>query len=226
MANRSVVITGGFGALGRAVGQAFGARDDWVTRIDLAPQASDRIAGGLDLGGIDLTDESAVAAAVAQVVTSFGGVDVLVNVAGGFEWQLTNQGDAEPWTRMYATNVLSALTMTTACLPSLKAAQQGRIINIGAGAAIKAAAGMGPYAAAKAGVHRLTEALAAELAETRVTANAVLPSIIDTPANRADMSGANFDEWVKPGAIADIIVFLASPAAAAISGALIPVGKA
>jgi NAD(P)-dependent dehydrogenase (short-subunit alcohol dehydrogenase family) len=107
-------------------------------------------------------------------------------------------------------------------LPHLPA-QQGRIINVGAAATAKAGAGMGAYTASKAGVAKLTEALAEELKDQAVTVNAVLPSIIDTPANRADMPSADFTRWVAPAALADVILFLASDAARAITGALIPV---
>jgi NAD(P)-dependent dehydrogenase (short-subunit alcohol dehydrogenase family) len=120
-------------------------------------------------------------------------------------------------------NLRSNVNITKAALPFISISAVGRIVSIGAGAAIQAAAGMGAYAASKAGVHRLTEALAAELAESQVTVNAVLPSIIDTPANRADMPDADTRQWVAPQAIADVILFLASAAARAISGALIPV---
>jgi NAD(P)-dependent dehydrogenase (short-subunit alcohol dehydrogenase family) len=121
--------------------------------------------------------------------------------------------------------VLTAATITQAALGAIKASGAGRIVNIGAGAAIKADGGMGAYASSKAGVHRLTEALAAELAGSTVTVNAVLPSIIDTPTNRADMPDADYGAWVQPQAIADVIAFLASPQARAITGALIPVTR-
>jgi NAD(P)-dependent dehydrogenase (short-subunit alcohol dehydrogenase family) len=110
-----------------------------------------------------------------------------------------------------------------AAVPYLRQSKQGHIINIGANAALKASAGMGAYAASKAGVHRLTESLAEELKGDGITVNAVLPSIIDTPANRADMPNADFSKWVTPQALADVILFLASPQAQAIIGALLPV---
>ena len=101
----------------------------------------------------------------------------------------------------------------------------GSIVNVGAGAAAKAGAGMGAYAASKSGVARLTEALAEELKDRAITVNAVLPSIIDTPTNRADMPDADTATWVKPAAVAEVILFLASPAARSISGALIPISR-
>jgi len=162
---------------------------------------------------------------VAAVVERFGGVDVLVNVAGGFVWQTLQDGGPETWARMYAMNVATAVTMTKAALAHLLERPGARIINIGAGASTKAAAGMGGYAASKSAISRLTESLADELKSHDITVNAVLPSIIDTSANRADMPGADTSDWVAPAALADIVLFLASPAARAVSGALIAVTR-
>jgi NAD(P)-dependent dehydrogenase (short-subunit alcohol dehydrogenase family) len=124
---------------------------------------------------------------------------------------------------MHRINLSTCLDTTRAALPHLKAASAGRVGNIGALGAIKAAAGMGAYAASKAGVHRLTESLAEETKGTGVTVNAVLPSIIDTPANRADMPDADPSKWVSPAQLAAVILFLASREAQAVTGALIPV---
>jgi NAD(P)-dependent dehydrogenase (short-subunit alcohol dehydrogenase family) len=204
MSGRSIIVTGGFGALGRVVASAFARQGDKVARIDFAPTAPDAAEGVFDLPGVDLTDAAAVAVAAASVAERQGGIDVLVNIAGGFTWETLDGGSIAAWERMFAMNVVSTTTMTKAALPFLIAAQAGRIINMGAGGAVQAAAGMGAYAASKAGVHRLTEALA---------------------ANRADMPDADFSAWVQPGAIADVILFLSSPAARSISGALIPVTR-
>lgn len=123
---------------------------------------------------------------------------------------------------MFNVNVRTAVNAVRAALP-LMSSTNARIVNIGAAGAIKAAAGMGAYAASKAGVAKLTESLADELKDRGVTVNAVLPSIIDTPVNRADMPTADFDRWVKPEQIADLIVFLLSDRSSAITGALIPI---
>ena len=116
------------------------------------------------------------------------------------------------------------MSTSRAALPHLIKRGGGRIVNIGAGAAAtKAGAGMGAYTASKAGVAKLTESLAEEVKDRGVTVNALLPSIIDTPANRADMPNADFSRWVAPRAIADVILFLLSDQASAVTGALIPV---
>lgn len=222
---RSIIVTGGFGVLGQAVAEAFAKAGDKVARIDFAEKPAAALAGSLDVGGVNLTDPDATQAALDQVAAAHGGLDVLVNVAGGFTWETLEEGSLDSWARMQAMNLMTNATITKLALPALKASDHGRIVNIGAGAAIKAGMGMGAYAASKSGVHRLTEALAEELAGTTVTANAILPSIIDTPTNRKDMPDADVSQWVKPEAIADVILFVASPAARAVTGALIPVTR-
>jgi len=222
---RSIIVTGGFGILGTAVAAAFAAAGDKVARIDFAPSPREPLAGALDIGGVDLTDAAATGAALAQVAAAHGGIDVLVNIAGGFVWETLEDGSLESWAKMHGMNLLSAVTITKLALPELKKSAAGRIVNIGAGGAVKAGMGFAPYAASKAGVHKLTEALAEELAGTSVTVNAILPSIIDTPTNRADMPDADFSQWVQPAAIADVIAFLASDAGRAVTGALLPVTR-
>ena len=120
-------------------------------------------------------------------------------------------------------NVQTAANASRAATPYLRESAAGRIVNVGANAALKASLGMGPYAASKAGVHSLTESLAEELKADGVTVNAVLPSILDTPTNRADMPKADFASWVAPNELAAVMLFLASEAASAVTGALIPV---
>jgi NAD(P)-dependent dehydrogenase (short-subunit alcohol dehydrogenase family) len=222
---RTVIITGGFGVLGRAVSEAFRQNGDRVVRVDFATSAPDGNPAGLDLGGVDLTDAEAARAVAAKVVDAFGGIHVLVNVAGGFTWQTLDDGGPETWARMFAINATTCLSMTKAALDHLSATRGAAIVNIGAAGALAAGSGMGAYAASKTAVHKLTESLAAELSGKDCTVNAVLPTIIDTPANRADMPDADFGQWVKPSAVADVIVFLASPQARAINGALVPVSR-
>jgi NAD(P)-dependent dehydrogenase (short-subunit alcohol dehydrogenase family) len=222
---RSIIVTGGFGVLGQAVAEAFIAAGDKVSRVDFVPTAHTPLPGALDVGGVDLTDVAATQVALDKIAAAHGGLDVLVNVAGGFIWETLEGGSIDSWARMQSMNLISNATITRLALPLLQMSAAGRVINIGAGAAIKAGMGMGAYAASKSGVHRLTEALAEELAGTSVTVNAVLPSIIDTPTNRSDMPDADTAQWVQPAALAEVILFLASPAARAITGALIPVTR-
>ena len=224
---RSVVITGGFGTLGLAVARAFSHAGARVALIDRAPPPeqlrADFPAPHMLCGSVDLSQPAGAQQTMNAVAAQLGGIDVLVNVAGGFRWETVLEGSPETWDFMYSLNLKTALNTCKAALPHLLARPFARIINIGAGAAVKAGAGMGAYAASKAGVAKLTEALSEELKDRFITVNAVLPSIIDTPANRADMPKADFDRWVKPQAIADLIVYLASEAAAAITGASIPI---
>ena len=224
MTARSIIVTGGFGVLGQAVAAAFTAQGHRVARVDFAPTPPATPAA-LDIGGADITAPGVAEAVVAQVTAALGAPSVLVNVAGGFAWETLDAGGPATWERMFRINALTTVSMTKAALPALQSSPSAAIINIGAGAALQAAAGMGGYAASKAAVHRLTESQAAELKGTGVTVNAILPSIIDTPTNRKDMPDTDFSEWVQPQAIADVILFLASPAARAITGALIAVSR-
>lgn len=224
-----VVVTGAFGALGRAVVDAFASRGARLALLDVAPQPPSIIrehvgTAPLLFGGVDLTDMEATRRVMAATAMRFGGIDVLVNVAGGFQWQKLENGDPETWDQLYAINLRTAVVCCKAALPAMLERGAGRIINIGAGAAAgRAGAGMGAYSASKAGVQRLTESLAEEVKDRGITVNAILPGTIDTPRNRADMPEADFSRWVAPEAIADVIVFLASDAARAITGASIPV---
>jgi NAD(P)-dependent dehydrogenase (short-subunit alcohol dehydrogenase family) len=221
MSERVIAITGGHGVLGRAVVEAALADGLKVAVIDHASGQS-APDGVLELGGVDLTDPASAKAAIEAVFAHFGRLDALLNIAGGFVWQTTD--DADPaWAKMFALNVTTALNAARAALPHLKASPEGRIINVGANAALKSAAGMGAYAASKAGVHRLTESLAEELKDTSVTVNAVLPSILDTAQNRKDMPDADPAKWVAPADLARVMLFLASPDSRAVTGALIPV---
>lgn len=221
MSKRVITITGGHGVLGRAVVEAALADGLSVAVIDHASGQS-APEGVLELGGVDLTDAASAKNAIDAVVAHFGRLDALLNIAGGFVWQTTD--DADPaWSKMFALNLTTALNASRAALPHLKGSPEGRIVNVGANAALKSAAGMGAYAASKAGVHRLTESLAEELKETSVTVNAVLPSILDTAQNRKDMPDADPAKWVAPSDLARVMLFLASPDSRAITGALIPV---
>ena len=222
MNGKVVIVTGALGALGKVVAETALARGARVAGVDYAAAQAPATQHRLELGGVDLTDAAQAKKAIDSAVSHFGKLDALINIAGGFAFETVADGDPKTWQRMYALNVTTALNASTAAIPHLIASSVARIVNVGAMAALQAGAGMGPYAASKAGVHRLTEALAAEW-KGKITVNAVLPSIIDTPANRASMPKADFVKWVTPQELAEVILFLASDAASAVTGALLPV---
>lgn len=208
------IVAGGFGVLGRAVREALEAQGHKVAVIDLAPVPEGH--QGPAQGGIDLIDETRVASAFATLVQQLGGLDGVVNVAGGFLWETVAQGSLDSWDRMYGMNLRTALISSRAALAHL--VKGGAIVNVGAAAATNVATGMAPYAASKAGVMALTESLAEELRGAGIRVNAVLPTIIDTPANRADMPDADTSAWVQPSAAAKVIAFLLSGDAACVTG--------
>lgn len=222
MQQKVIVVTGALGALGRVVAETALARGARIAGIDHAPASIPATADRIEIGGVDLSDAAQAKTAIDTAAGHFGRLDALVNIAGGFAFETVADGDTATWQRMHALNVLTAVNASRAALPHLAASAAGRIVNIGAMGALSAGSGMGPYAASKAAVHRLTEALANEW-KGKVTVNAVLPSTIDTRANRADMPNADFSKWVTPQELAEVILFLASDAASGITGALIPV---
>ena len=218
-----MAVTGAFGALGAAVASSlrgFGAK---VAEIDYVPAPAGKTPGELVFGGRDLSDSKVATTVMAQLAQSAGRLDGLVNIAGGFQFEKLEGGTLDTWDAMYRMNLRTCVAACSAALPHLLGSGRGRIVNIGAMGAVKAAAGMAAYAASKAGVAKLTESLADELKDRGVTVNALLPSILDTPRNRLDMPGSDFDRWVKPAALGDVIAFLLSDAADAVTGALIPV---
>ncbi|WP_298690508.1 SDR family NAD(P)-dependent oxidoreductase [uncultured Sphingomonas sp.] len=218
-----IIVTGAFGVLGRAVVADLAARGHGVAAIDKAAAPADHGAA-LALGGVDLGDEVAVTAAYAQVAETLGALGGLVNVAGGFVWEPVVEGSLDSWDRMYAINLKTAVVSTRAALTLL--ATGTAIVNVGAAGATRPGVGMAPYAASKAGVRALTESLAEELKARGIRVNAVLPTIIDTPANRADMPDADTAGWVRPQAAARVIAFLLSDDSGAITGAAIPLSLA
>ncbi|RQH02777.1 SDR family NAD(P)-dependent oxidoreductase [Paraburkholderia dinghuensis] len=221
-----VAITGGFGSLGMATAALLierGARVALIGRGAVPDPLPTGVADALNLGGVDLSDLHAAQQAMNAINDRLGRLDAVLNMAGAFRWETVADGDPATWDLMFAVNVKTALNASKAALPHLLRAGAGRIVNLGAGAALKAGLGMGAYAASKSGVARLTEALAEELKDQGVTVNAILPSIIDTPQNRRDMPDADFTRWVQPREIAALIAYLLSADAQAITGASIPV---
>ena len=214
-ADKRVVVTGAAGVAGRAVAQAFHDAGATVCGIDIvADDAPWRTIVG------DLIDPASARAALQDA----GDMDVLANIAGGFTMgdQVADTSD-ETWDFMLNLNARTVLNACRAVVPGMVARGGGKIVNIGARGALRGAAAMGAYIASKSVVIRLTETLADELKHKGVNVNCILPSIIDTPRNRADMPNAEFAHWVPPEQIAGVVLFLASSAADCIHGAAIPV---
>ena len=222
MDGRVIVVTGALGALGKVVAASALKRGARVAGVDHAASHVAATPNRIELGSVDLTDAAQASNAIAAAASHFGKLDALINIAGGFAFETIAEGDPKTWQRMHALNVMTALNASRSAIPHLVASTSGRIVNVGAMGALQAGAGMGAYAASKAGVHRLTEALAAEW-KGKITVNAVLPSTIDTAANRTSMPNADFSKWVRPEELAEVILFLASDAASAVTGALLPV---
>jgi NAD(P)-dependent dehydrogenase (short-subunit alcohol dehydrogenase family) len=222
---KKIAVTGASGALGTAIIKAVRAAGGTVAAID-RHSATEELRGlpGVELlGGFDLGNAQHADNAIHEAATRLGALDGLVNVAGTFRWETVEKGSAETWDLLYRVNLATAVNASRAAVPILSNSGAGRIVNIGAAGALKASAGMGAYAASKAGVIKLTEALAEETKARNITVNAILPSIIDTPANRADMPTAKFENWVRAEQIGDLVVFLLSDRASAITGAAIPI---
>jgi NAD(P)-dependent dehydrogenase (short-subunit alcohol dehydrogenase family) len=216
LAGKRIVVTGASGSLGAAVVAA--ARAQGASVIGLVHRGGDADTVAVS----DLADEAAAQTGLAEAVHRLGGLDGLVNVAGGFEFTKVADAPATQWEEMFRKNLLSAVCTSKAALAYFGAS--GAIVNIAAAGGLKAEPGMGPYAASKSGVMRLTEALAAEQRHRGVRVNSILPTIMDTPANRADMPKADTSTWVTVEAVADLAVFLLSDLSRATSGGHILAG--
>ncbi|HEY1384681.1 MAG TPA: SDR family NAD(P)-dependent oxidoreductase [Dongiaceae bacterium] len=226
--NQVAVITGAAGNLGQAVAAAFAQAGANLVLLDLndGPLAKVPVAGAGDVlrQRVDLADPASIAGAVDAIIARFGKIDALCNIAGGFQMgDKVHELTADAWSVMMELNAGSVLRMTHAVVPHMLKAGGGKIVNIGAYSALSGKAEMSAYIASKSAVIRLTESMAAELRGHNINVNCVLPSIIDTPQNRAAMPKADPKKWVAPAALADVLLFLCSPAARAIHGAAIPV---
>jgi NAD(P)-dependent dehydrogenase (short-subunit alcohol dehydrogenase family) len=206
---KTVMITGAAGNLGAALSKAFAGLGANVVPVDLPT---------------NLLDQAQVDAAVKDALRQFKRIDVLCNIAGGFRMGApVHETSDKDWNFLLDLNARTVLHTARAVVPHMISAGGGKIVNIGAYAAQKGAAQMGAYIASKSAVIRLTETMAAELREKNINVNCVLPTIIDTPQNRAAMPNADPRRWVAPEDLASVIVFLASDAALAIHGAVLPV---
>ena len=236
MTRKVVLVAGGTGVLGRAVALAFVAEgaavhvtyqasSEWQALKSAAASVASSAGGGsLEGFSVDVTQEEAVERLVEGIVARFGRIDALVNTVGGYVggiklWDL----DPKVFDRMMALNLRSGFVLSRVAARQMLKQGSGSIVNVAAKAALDHAAGASAYAASKAAAVAMIDSLAADLKGTGVRANSILPSIIDTEANRKAMPTADFSKWPKPEDIARVILFLASDASRLIHGAAIPV---
>jgi NAD(P)-dependent dehydrogenase (short-subunit alcohol dehydrogenase family) len=217
-----VAVTGANGNLGRALAQAALARGAKVALLDVAFGADPAVPASAmaSIHQVNLLDAQSARACFAEI----GRIDVLCNIAGGFAMgdPVHATGD-EVWERMFDLNVRTLLNCVRAVVPGMIERGRGKIVNVGATGGLAGHAGMAAYSAAKSAVIRITESMAAELKRKGINVNCVLPSIIDTPQNRAAMPKADPSQWVAPADLASVILFLASDDARAVHGAALPV---
>jgi len=229
--DRVVIVTGAAGNLGQAVARAFQVAGAKLVLVDRAPDRLPRLFPDLAnspdhllAAAVDLADAESVKTMVAWTLDRFGRIDVLVNAAGGYQAGTpVHQTPLETWDFMLNLNARTMLIACSAVIPTMLQQGAGKIVNVAARAALAGGAKQGAYSVSKSAVLRLTESMAAELKTSGINVNCVLPSAIDTPQNRESMPKADTSRWVRPEALADVILFLASDAARAVHGAAIPV---
>lgn len=226
--NKVVLITGAPGGLGKAVSRAFAAQGAALALTNRSPEPLEAAFADLEdallIGGIDVTKEEDVKRLVETVIERFGRIDVLVNIAGTWRGGTpVHEMPVDTWDFLMTLNARSVYLMNQAVAPVMLEQGAGKIVSVAAKSALEARKGNAAYSASKSAVLRITEAMSAELKHQGINVNCVLPTTIDTPANRQSMPKADFSKWVSPEALADVIVFLASDAAQAIHGAAIPV---
>jgi NAD(P)-dependent dehydrogenase (short-subunit alcohol dehydrogenase family) len=229
--DKVVLVAGGTGGLGQAVSLAFladGARVAVTYReqaefLALKGAAAAQ-AATLEGDSTDVTNEEAVRGLVEAILKRHGRLDVLVNAVGGYAGGLKLwETSPEVFNRMLDLNLRAGYYLARAVVPAMLKQGSGVIVNVAAKAALDHAAGAAAYAASKAAALAMTDCLAADLKGTGIRVNSILPSIIDTEANRKAMPKADFAKWPKPAAIARVILFLASEDARLIDGAAVPV---
>jgi len=225
------IITGAVGNLGTATARAFHVAGHRTVLVD---RAHDRLAAKFpDLmmspyhmlaGGVDVAEATVLDKLVAEILSRFGRIDVLVNTVGTWRGgKHVHEEDIETWDLLFSVNLRSTLLCCRAVVPRMIRQSRGKIINVASISALLGGAGSAAASASKSAVLRLTESLSAELKPSNINVNCVLPDTIDTPQNRAAWPMAKFDKWVQPEAVADLILFLASDAARGLHGVGIPV---
>lgn len=231
LTDKVTVITGAAGGLGHVVADRFAQAGAKLVLVDHSP---DRLAetcsdlrdrhGALLIGNTDVTIPRSVGKLIDLILEQTGRIDVLINIVGGWRGgKPIPETDPETFDFLMGLNAKSVFLTAGAVAPHMAEQGAGKIVNVAASAGLRAKSGNGAYAASKAAVIRLTEALSAELKDSGINVNCVLPSIIDTPPNRESMPKADFSKWVAPAALADVMLFLASDLSRAIHGAAIPV---
>lgn len=225
---RTVMVTGAAGNLGRAVADVFADSGANLVLLDMRREDLESRYGQESDGRLfapaNLLELVQVQTAVHAAMARFGRIDVLCNLAGGFRMgDAVHATPASTWDFVQDINIRTLLNMARAVVPHMLERGAGKIVNVGAYAAQHGVAYMGAYCSAKSGVIRLTETMAAELRERHINVNCVLPTILDTPDNRAAMPDADPARWVAPRDLANVVAFLASDAASAVHGAALPV---
>jgi len=221
--NKVVIITGATGGLGQTVTAEFSNAGATIVVAEHHP--SKKLPDGVQSVTADVTQESDVQQLVTEVTNKTGRIDCLINLVGGFAMGRLSETNASDWSKMLTLNLTAAFLLSRAVVPTMIDQGSGRVIHIGARAALDPFPGAAAYLVSKSGLVAMITILALELAGSGVNVNGVLPTIIDTPVNRQNMPDADYTKWVKPESIAQLLVFLASDEANAINGALIPIGS-
>ncbi len=229
--NRNVLITGGTGFLGSAVTKAFLSLGDTVAvtylfddEVNRFKQHNPDLTDDVTFLYANVTEESAVQTTIDTCINKFGHLDILVNIVGGFVGGIdTVELEEDKWDFMMNLNLKSVFLCCRAVIPHMTGQGNGKIVNVSARAGLKGEAGLSAYCVSKGGVRTLTESLAAEVMDSGINVNCIMPSIMDTPMNRDAMPDEDHTRWVKPDDVAKVICFLTSNDATIINGAAIPV---
>ena len=229
--NRNVLITGGTGILGSAVTKAYLAQGDTVAvtylfdnEVERFKEYNPEVSEDVTFLYANVTEEAEVQNTIKEFLFQFDRLDVLINIVGGFVGGIpTAELEVDRWDFMMNLNLKSVFLCCKAAIPDMTAQGYGKIINVSARAGLKGEAGLSAYCVSKGGVRTLTESLAAEVMDSGVNVNAIMPSVMDTPMNREAMPDEEHDRWVAPADVAKVICFLTSDDATIINGTAIPV---